>query len=216
MGYRLQEVVNKVLSHVLKPKTYSLTSASRGFTLIELLVVAGIVVVVTSIILANNSQFGGMITLENLSYDMALSIRQAQVYGIAVRRFGSNNYNVGYGMHFEKTSATSYTLFGDAILANGFYDQGELVQLSTLQGGYRISDLCVRQSGSLATTCATYTCGLDKLDILFKRPEPDAFIRANGDSALNEAACIIITSPRSTADKRSIVVEATGQISVQP
>ena len=191
------------------------TLNARALTLVGLLVVTGIIVVVSAIILANNSQFGGLITLENLTYEMALSVRQAQIYGIAVRRFGASNYSAGYGMHFEKTSPSSYQLFADAVIANGLYDTNELVQSTTLTGGYHITDLCVRLPGSTSTACSAYTCGLDRLDILFKRPEPDAFIRANGNSALNEAACIIVTSPRGDSQKKAVVIEATGQISVQ-
>ena len=197
-------------THFLKAGSSQLAA---GFTLIELLVVTGIIVVVSAIILASNSRFGGVITLENLAYDMALTVRQSQVYGIAVRRFGATNYNIAYGMHFESSSPASYVLFADAAVVNGLYDQGELVQSSTLQGGYRISNLCIRPSGGSGSACAAYTCGLSALDIVFKRPEPDAYIRANGNQTLNEAACVIITSPR--GDTRSIVVEATGQISVQ-
>lgn len=158
--------------------------------------------------LANHARFGGKITLENFAYDVALSIRQAQVYSIAVQRVGESNYGVSYGMHFDTASANAYELFGDTAPVNGLYDAGELLQANTMNGGYRISDLCVRAQGA-----AGETCGITKLDIVFKRPEPDAYIRANADSTLHEAGRIIISSPRSeTAD---IVVEATGQISVQ-
>ena len=57
----------------------------RGFTLIELLVVVAIIVVITGLILANSNKFGGQTMLQNLSYDIALSLREAQVYGISVR-----------------------------------------------------------------------------------------------------------------------------------
>lgn len=187
----------------------------RGFTLIELLAVMGIVVVVSSVVLANNSRFGGNILLQNLAYDIALSVRQAQVYGIAVRSFGASNFSAGFGVHFDISSPTLYALFADAVVANGTYDENELVESTTLGRGYKIKSLCATRSGP-------ENCNYDTIDILFKRPEPDALITArdgSGQSCIEnnnrckESARIVIESPR--GGLMSIVVEAVGQIRVQ-
>src|SRR3989344_8294101 len=77
---------------------------SAGFTLIELLVVTAIIVVVSGVVLANQNRFGGQVLLQNFAYDVALSIRQAQVYGLAVARAGSGGtatFGTSYGIHFE-------------------------------------------------------------------------------------------------------------------
>lgn len=183
-------------------------TAERGYTLIELLIVTGIFVIVSGIVLANNARFGGMITLENFAYDVALSIRQAQVYSIAVQRVGSNDYGSAYGMYFTSGSPATYELFADTLTVNGLYDSGELLQVTNMNGGYKVSSLCVRTVGATAETC-----GLSRLDITFKRPEPDAYIRSDGVTTLHEAGRIIVISPRGeTAD---IVIESTGQISIQ-
>ena len=190
----------------------------KGFTLIELIVVTGILALISSLILANNNRFGGETLLRNLAYDIALSVRQAQVYGIAVRRFADDEFNTGYGMYFNKDTATTYVLFADAYPGgggNGLYDPGEneLVEATTMQKGFHIADLCATSDG------VSEICGIDTLHILFKRPEPDAYISINGVSgtlnptALHERGRIIIESPR--GDRFSVVVEATGQISVQ-
>lgn len=198
---------------------------TRGFTLIELLVVSGIIAVVSGLMLVNNARFGGAITLRNLTYDVALSIRQAQVYGISVARFGPGvgTFEAGYGMHFTLDDDRHYVLFADAGVQNGLYDSGELVgnelvAETTIERGYKIADICVKPPGGVET------CSIGQLDILFKRPEPDAYIsvegsplsfNANGNvtsTNLNERARIIIASPR--GDCMSVSVEATGQISV--
>ena len=184
------------------------SARSAGFTLIELLAVMAILVVVTGAILTSNARFGGAVLLQNLAYDMGLTIRQAQIYGISVRRFSANDFSSGYGMHFEISSPTTYVLFADAVAKNGLYDQGELVEATDIGRGYRIADLCIIASGATSETC-----GIEKIDILFKRPEPDAYIRANGASGINERGRIAVESPR--GDRMSIVVEATGQIAVQ-
>lgn len=184
-------------------------SKRRGFSLIELLAVTGILVAISSIILVNNAQFGGAITLKNLAYDMALSVREAQIYGISVRRYGASNFQPGYGMHFRASSPTSYILFVDADVENGRYDGGdELVESFTIGRGHTISDLCVTLAGA-----ETETCGMDKLDILFKRPEPDAQIRYNDGDLVQQRARVEVLSPR--GDTVDVIIESTGQISVE-
>jgi len=202
--------------------TYYALRTTPGFTLIELVVVVGIITVVTSIVLANNAKYGGSVLLQNLAYDIALSIRQAQVYGISVRGFGVNNstFTVGYGMHFSTTDPTHYELFAD-LAGTGVYDANfnppENIPPSpyVIGRGYKIKSLC-------ATRNNNEQCNFDTLDVLFKRPEPDARITARNGSGQScvennnqcqESARIIIESPR--GDVLSVVVDATGQISVQ-
>ncbi|MBI2048691.1 MAG: hypothetical protein HYT30_02075 [Parcubacteria group bacterium] len=176
----------------------------------ELIAVTGIMVILSTILLANYNRFGGAITLRNIVYDVALSIRESQTYGISVRKFGEGAglFGAGYGVHFEKTSPTQYILFGDAIEADGLYDAGESVDLLTMRGGYHIYDMCATPAGGGADECL-----LDSLDVLFKRPDPDAFIRVNDLSTLYQKACITIESPR--GDQLAVVVWLTGQISIQ-
>ncbi len=194
----------------------STARAQRGFTVIEILVVAGIITVVSSLVFANNSRFGGQVLLRNLAYDIALSVRQAQVFGISVQRFDpTNTYAPAYGIHFSASSPTGYLLFADVLdPQNGTYecpDAGtancELIQSTTIQSGYRVSTLCATPAGEAEV------CDLDDLDISFQRPEPDAHIRANGDPALHESARIELVSPR--GDLKSVRVEVNGQISVE-
>ncbi len=185
---------------------------NAGFTLIELLVICAILVVITGVVLVNNSKFGGQILLENLAFDMALSVRQAQVYGISVQRFGASTYSAGYGVHFDAANPSSYLLFADAVQANGLYDTGELVTTNSLDRGFKIASICATQSGQ------PEVCGLTRLDVIFKRPEPDAYISSSGAScplqlgSCDESARIIVQSPR--GDNDSIVVNVNGQISV--
>ena len=178
--------------------------------MIELVVVTGIMVLMSSILLGNYNRFGGAITLRNVVYDVALTMREAQTYGISVRKFGegAGSFGAGYGVHLEKTSPSNYVMFADAVNSNGLYDAGESVNLYSMTGGYQIIDLRATPTGGGAEVS-----DLDELDILFKRPDPDAYIRTNDDTNnLHQRACIIIRSPR--GDVLSIEVELTGQISV--
>ncbi|MCR4280785.1 MAG: type II secretion system GspH family protein [Candidatus Kaiserbacteria bacterium] len=200
----------------------------RGFTLIELVAVMAIIIIVTSVTLANNSRFGGAVLLQNLAYDMALSIRQAQVYGIAVRGYSANQFSAGYGMHFSTSESggnLQYELFadkdGDGLFTSStdpVIDENVSPSPYHIGRGYYISGLSALDPDASSET------SVGTIDIIFKRPEPTACISANGITAidskglctlssLKERARITVTSPR--GDNMSIVVEATGQISVQ-
>lgn len=202
------------------------SSARAGFTLIELLVVCAIMIIVTSIILANNNQYGGQVLLQNFAYDVALSVRQAQVYGISVERFGSGSgstFAAGYGMHFDSSLPTQYNLFAD-LDGTGIYDTSKAEDVSpspyAINRGYKISDLCYTPSGSGSETCYSSGGGTPKtIDILFERPEPDAYIAINGAQCYGavapqceSSARIVLQSPR--GDTMSVSVEANGQIAV--
>lgn len=210
-------------------KSFRIRTVSAGFTLIEMLVVIGIIVVISGVVFANNVRFGGIVQLQNLAYDIALSIRQSQVYGISVQRFNtSTTFAAAYGMYFACTSnpcspmSNTYVLFGDVNSPlNGIYDPGgaipEIVQSTTIQSGYGISGLYVTPYGGSEI-------GVTRLDITFRRPDPDACISKNSDvvtfnskgrcvGGTNELARIEVSSPR--GDKKNILVYSSGQISVQ-
>jgi hypothetical protein len=204
----------KKILHAYVPMTSQVTRyryRCGGFSLIELLAVTSILIILSTIILSNNAKFGGAITLRNVAYDIALSIRQSQTYGIAVRKFGSGegSFGAGYGVHLELASVNGYVIFADAVNPNGLYDAGESVESLTLHGGYFISDLCATESGGAGQEA----CGFQKLDILFQRPDPDAYIRVNDIPVLYQQARIIVESPR--GDKLAVIIELSGQISVQ-
>ncbi len=198
--------------------------ASRGFSLIELLAVTAVIAIISGVLLISNSRFGGSVLLENLAYDIALTVRQAQVYGISVQRFGTNTFSAAYGVHFDTSSASSQTTFvtfADAGTADGLYDQpgtSELVQATSLERGFRIAKLCTPAGANLAACTTSGNPGVSVVDIVFKRPEPDAWISTGSQSCtLGNGACqqsvrIVISSPR--GDLTSIVVENNGQISV--
>ncbi len=214
----------KIQSHVseIRRSWYRIQN-SRGFSVIELVAVTAVIALISGVLLVSNSRFGGKVLLENLAYDIALSIRQAQVYGISVQRFGTNTFSAGYGVHFDSSSGTqtSYAMFADATTKNGLYDPPggscgspcELVQAAQLERGFLIAKLCA-PAGSDAFSCTA----VNVLDILFRRPEPDAWISAGGLSCslalgvCHESARIVVTSPR--GDTSSVVIENNGQITV--
>ncbi|MDB5187705.1 MAG: hypothetical protein JWO50_225 [Candidatus Kaiserbacteria bacterium] len=205
------------------PNTHT-TITQKGFTLIELLVVISIVAVISTIVLANNNLFKGTTVLQNLGYDIALSVRQAQVYGISVVRTSSGRFDVGYGMHFVSggVSGTQYRMFSDSSTRNGVYDAGEDVVPSpfSITGGYAITKICV-PAGTDAASCTAVA----SMDVFFVRPEPDAYITKNSEiltfdnsgavvgSSQNASARVVISSPGGV-QTISVIIDQNGQISV--
>lgn len=207
--------------------------ASAGFTLIELMAVCGIMAVMAGIILANQGKFGGQVLLQNFAYDVALSVRQAQVYGISVQRFSNGKFNAGYGVYIDRSvSTTNYVLFGDndtttpGGLPDGLYKEGldDATQRISVTRGYFISKLCVPAGSDASCTGGTE---VSQVDIVFVRPEPDALIgwRDNdvaktlhqclpSRAAANcgSSARIVMQSPR--GDTMSVLVYNNGQITV--
>jgi prepilin-type N-terminal cleavage/methylation domain-containing protein len=195
----------------------------RGFTLIELVVTMGIMALITSVTLANHSKFGGQVMLRNLAYEMALIVREAQTYGVSVRKIniGSGEFEAGYGVHFNANNPTEYVMFADTYTESGTLIRGEdgmrntvLEDVNTFKigRGYKINKFCVGPEESPSCREVCESCS-GTLDILFKRPEPDAAIRFNGvESTLYERAQIELRSPRD--DLMSVLIEVSGQISV--
>ena len=173
------------------------------------MVVCGVFILLSTVVLANNTRFGNIIVLQNLAHNIALSIREAQVFGLASLQYGAQNFDTGYGVHI--TQGAGYELFAD-VNGNGIYDSTEEVKPYTLGGGYTITDICA----------PSITCGRSRLDILFKRPEADACISAGESTPLDgDGDCIssvqraVVTLSSARGDTATIIVESTGQISVQ-
>ncbi len=181
-----------------------------GFTVIELLVSVSIFALINTVILAKYNQFNAGILLTDLAYEIALSVREAQVYGLGARETtpGSANFNASYGTHFTYADNKVFDLFYD-LDGSGGYTDGELLENKRITQGNSIADLCVTD-GAGGQSCAS-TGGLSRLDVIFTRPNPDAIINTNVNSNYTRAR-ITVTSPQ--GGTRTVLIERTGQISV--
>lgn len=185
----------KIKTRISKPKF------TTGFTLVELLVTISIFVILTGVVLFNQQKFNSTILLTNLAYDTALTIRQAQNYGINIREFdsGTGGVFVPYGVHFNKTAPKSFILFADTnflisspSLLNVYNgatstcsNSGGCVNRYSIKRGNYIFDLKVTDDGGRETS-------VSKLNIIFKRPDPDAIIYgANGGVKYAKASIIL-------------------------
>lgn len=181
--------------------------------------------ILTTIFLVRQQEFNSATLLRTLAYSVALSVRQAQVYGTSVRETDPTALNPtfapGHGLYFTGTNPTTYTLFAD-IDNDNRYDTGESLEVFTLPRGYRINGVCaVRGDGvRRCTTAALDSSGgatIDELHVFFRRPNPDAIFGAyfGGSSIPGDtyvSGYVQVVSGSGTT--RSVTVTSTGQIQV--
>jgi prepilin-type N-terminal cleavage/methylation domain-containing protein len=218
-------------------------NASKGFTLFEILVSIAIFTVVTSIVLFNYNTFQGTTVLQNLGYQTAIAVRQAQEYGVNVRSdlsqagrtcAGVSCFSHAYGVHWGSIPSqglSTFALFVDETDTFVYQNATEIAENFNVQHGYAIVNYCVVDA-SAHTHCASstkappgaYIGDLGALDISFKRPDPTAnIIPTCIGSGAGYNACTtgspftsatVYLQSSQTKQYLSVTVSGTGQISV--
>jgi len=195
---------------------------NAGFSLIELIVVMGIFTIITSVIMFNYGRFSSNLVVTNLAYEAALAVRQAQVYGISVKRTNvdGSNFDAAYGVWFDKNDLQAFYLFADQPGTEARTNQFDVTLNETeesfgLNGSNIIDDFCVKESNG--TKSCKSTGDIDSMSIVFKRPEPNAkiygFPSIGVPIEFASQAEVIFTLGR--GDKRArMTVTNTGQISI--
>lgn len=218
----------------LEPRTLKL-EASQGFSLIELVVVMAIFITVSSVVFVSQGRFGGNTMITNLAYDVALTMRQAQVYGISVRKVkavsdpeGIAQFDRSYGIHFDSNKGY-YILFADADNDKKYNlaSNSDTGCLSSPSSGLPecVSFFKIEQGNYIKQFCGGVDCygsltngRIDRLEILFHRPEPEPTIWGyKGGSPVNTnsyvSASVLVSSPQGAT--KSVCISATGQMSIK-
>jgi len=209
---------------------------SRGFSLIELLVTTSIFIIISVVVLVNYPEANGRIALRLLAQKMALSIREAQVYGVSVRVTESGKFP-DYGMFIPIGSGDQYTLFAD-IDADGILDDnqscsgeagaafGECVERYTITGQNRILAICYdldpEEAMNPGQNCNTqHAKSLSALTVLFRRPNPEAMMTGSVSSEsgtvdnVAEAYVVLGRTGDEPSRNKVVMITSTGQISVR-
>lgn len=193
-------------------KSYKLPYfSSRGFTLIELMITVGIFVFMTALIMAKYNNFYSGTIFKNMAYDIAITIRQAQSYGISVKADSNSNsasFNKAYGVNFSSSFPTKFTLYPYSMDSNGLYAFDSVAEKAyTLKFG---ASVYRKYAGSSSSD----TSEVSVLDIIFQRPNPEAVICGTINSVMNcsyKYAKIVIKLGDIT---RSIEINNAGQVSI--
>ena len=175
-------------------------TSQSAFTLIELLVTTGIFLLLTSVVLARYRSYNVKTNLANTAEMIVLSLREAQVYGTSGKattttavQCGGSSFNCPYGVRFISTTPSSYVVFADKD-GNGVYTGvGERVQTVTLPTGVTITGMTPASP----------------LNVVFKRPFPDALINNN---IANTSASVTVSNSTNSAIIR---MTSAGQLSIE-
>ena len=200
-----------------------------GFSVVEMLVVLAIIGVLSVIVIVGHSSFSQTLLLANTTSDVALSLRNAQVYGIGSRAIGAVS-NAGYGIDFSSANPSSFTFFADidpnpcttsynptCKIGNNLYSNAtELVQTFLLNNGMKIDNFCaIAGSNTYCKTGGTVN-EMKQLSIVFTRPNTSAaFTIVNSSNAVVTGVsftkvCVTIASPEGAS--RSLFVTQVGGI----
>ncbi len=89
-----------------------------GFALVELLVAVVLFGLISTFVIVAYSRISGQLFLTTLAYEIGLSFREAQSYGVSVHQFKEvgqlvETFDVGYGVHFDSLDDRTYAFFSD-------------------------------------------------------------------------------------------------------
>lgn len=184
---------------------------SAGFSLLEVLITSAIIGIITAIAVVRYSAFNSSILLKNQAFELALAIREAQVFSISIRGEG-DIFRKGYGIYFDMSDGTAskYELFLDSGTENprAFGTGDQIVSSTVMDSRFRISSICVEDicSGDGVTT---------NFAVSFQRPIFDARFQADIYRADANQAVITISNVDGPQQSRTVTVSRTGQITVQ-
>lgn len=205
-------------------------SFQGGFTLIEFVVVMIIFAIMSSVSLFNYNAYRNRIEFTNLAQDIALTIRQAQVYGISGtdRRIGSDsiNPNILFGSMIVDITQDrsirgvavnpvqkSLVLFDD-VNRNRIFDEATdtvIDRRSIVDNAVRLA-VCFSMVGTDSGECEEELSFDGYIYITFTRPYPEPSIRYNG---VNYSQVSLIIKDKSNNPKMRIEVTPSGQIAAK-
>lgn len=219
-------------------------SFKKGLTLVELIVVISIFLIITSVAIFNYGNFNSTVSLQNLTDDIALSIRKAQGFAIGARGVGESigfdktfTYNNSYGMHFSidhnpagalSGSNKSFLMFAIPIqtaVEKKYIDSGDV---NVVCNDGTLNNQCIElyNINTIDEVKELWINGYQKasgsIDIVFTRPDPKAsfcYRATPNDSCISQISSVdIVISNGQTEDqyrKKTITIQNTGQISIQ-
>lgn len=196
-------------------------TTQKGFTIIEMLAVLAIFSILTAIVVFNYAKFRSDTILTNMAYEVALSIREAQIYGVSARSSatgGSADFTRAYGIYIPQIPTNAYYLFSDTDSANDTTGDGKFSgeNCSSSGGDTCITPYTLQQNIKITEVYVNSACNdSTAFSILFKRPNPEpVFNHVTEYAPITNISMIQITLTADDGTSRYVRVANNGQISV--
>ena len=140
-----------------------------GFTLVELIITIAIFVFMTALVMARYNDYYSGTIFKNLAYDIAITIREAQSYGISVK-VRTDAFNKAYGAYFPGgAQSKNFSLKA--------FDFNNYVIPEASEKDFTLKHGAVFQSFTVSVDDVNYS-NASNLAIIFQRPDPEAIICA--------------------------------------
>lgn len=184
---------------------------ASGFSLVEILITLAIISLLTALVMTRYGAFNSAVLLKNQAYELALDLREAQVYAISARGT-SNEFREEYGIYVSTGGTMNQRYFfwqDNGTDVNPRYENGTdaLLQEMNLDNRFYIRDICVDSTVASCTSIST-------LSISFARPNFDAKL-VRGTGAVVQTARIVISPVAEPTTYRTVYVTSTGLITVE-
>ncbi len=194
-----------------------------GFTIVELTIVIAIIGVISALILFNSGSLNSSLLLSNTAYEMGLIVREVQIAGLGVRatdNSGAQNFTFSQGVHIDIAEPNQMIVFSDKN-NNGKYDGSiedvQLYAISNGRAGKILATCAVTYAYAAINTCTTSSPDYTPvLDILFTRPNPEAFfMKKDSNGILVQHYNPVVINVGFEGDIcRTITVQKTGAVQV--
>lgn len=181
---------------MFKKDTFYNFNNRAGFTLVELLVSLSIIIILSSVVVWNQSAATKRVNISNATNELLVRLREAQTYGVSVKVVETNSgvtFDAGYGIHLD-FDQDYILLFADKDGDRRYDGDGnctkgpshECLDKFVFVGGVKIIDMCGLVGNSSNDKCtAEHGASLDALDIVYQRPTPGTdilFLNNGGNS----------------------------------
>lgn len=184
------------------------TAAPKAFSLVEMMITIAIIGILTTLVIVKYSAFNSSVLLKSQMYEMALNLREAQVFSISVRG-ESNQFRDAYGVYFSTDTPNMYLLFRDDDDAGAvIYDTNpvdeQVGDAFTIDTRFHILRICVDECSE----------DVDNVSISFRRPDFDAHMAVAGVGVVSSVE-IIVAAVSDPSVVRLVRINSTGQIQIE-